>query len=247
MLSKLNKLTRVISILGLIYLLTGVRVTDIYAQDWYTSARIGEDTQNYKVLVTAFEPFGGKDTNVTEDMLAYLPKESPTQNATIITEVLPVVYEESGFLLREAIQEHQPDIVISLGESSFRGELRIDTLAANKIRSNTTDNNGYTYKGRSTVLGGAETLPNLLASEELVKDLTSQGINVFIKDTATTYVCNHLYYHLMDEVYHYPERHQIKAAGFVHVGRTTQPLEIEQRAEGVMALIDSQINEIIAN
>ena len=244
---QLNKLTRVISILGLIYLLTGVRVTDIYAQDWYTSARIGEDTQHYKVLVTAFEPFGGKDTNVTEDLLAYLPKESPTQHATIITEVLPVVYEESGALLREAIQEHQPDIVISLGESRFKGELRIDTLAANKIRSNKKDNNEHTYKGRSTVLGGEETLPNLLASEELVNSLTSQGINVFIKDTATTYVCNHLFYHLMDEVYHYPERHQIKAAGFVHVERTTLPLEIEQRAEGVMALIDSQINEIITN
>lgn len=241
-----NKLTRVISIVGLLYLLTGVRVNDIYAQDWYTTARIGEDTQNYKVLVTAFEPIGSKDTNVTEDLLAYLPKESPTHHATIITEVLPVVYEESGALLREAIQEHQPDIVISLGESNFKGELRIDTLAANKIQSNMKDNNGYKYKGRSTVLGGLETLPTLLASEELVNSLTSQGIKVFIKDTATTYVCNYLFYHLMDEVYHYPERHQIKAAGFVHVDRTTLPLEIEQRAEGVMALIDSQINEIIA-
>ena len=244
---KLNKLTRVIAILGLIYLLTGVRVTNIYAQNWYTSARIGEDTQHYTVLVTAFEPFGSKDTNVTEDLLAYLPKESPTQQATIITEVLPVAYEESGALLREARQEHQPDIVISLGESSFNGELRIDTLAANQIRSTMKDNKGRSYKGRSTVLGGTETLPNLLASDELVNDLTSQGFNVFIKDTATTYVCNHLFYHLMDEVYHYPERHQIKAAGFVHVDRTTHPLEIEQRAEGVMALIDSQINEIITN
>ena len=244
---QLNKLTRVISILGLIYLLTGVRVTNIYAQNWYTSASIGDDTQHYKVLVTAFEPFGSKDTNVTEDLLAYLPKESPTQHATIITEVLPVVYEESGALLREAIQEHQPDIVIALGESSFNGELRIDTLAANKTLSNMKDNNGHSYRERLTVSGGAETLPNLLASEELVKDLTSQGFNVFIKDKATTYVCNHLFYHLMDEVYHYPERHQIKAAGFVHVDRTTLPLEIQQRAEGVMALIDSQINEIITN
>lgn len=244
---KLNKLTRVISILVLVYLLTGVRVTNIYAQNWDTSASIGDDTQHYKVLVTAFEPFGSKDTNVTEELLAYLPKESSTQHATIITEVLPVVYEESGALLREAIQDHQPDIVISLGESRFKGELRIDTLAANKTLSNTKDNNGLTYKERMTVTGGAETLPNLLASEELVKDLTSQGFNVFIKDTATTYVCNHLFYHLMDEVYHYPERHQIKAAGFVHVDRTTLPLEIKQRAEGVMALIDSQINEIITH
>lgn len=242
---KLNKLTRVISILGLLYLLTGVRVTDIYAQNWDTSTSMGEDTQHYKVLVTAFEPFGSKDTNVTEDLLAYLPKESSTQHATIVTEVLPVAYEESGALLREAIQEHQPDIVISLGESRFKGELRIDTLAANKTLSNTKDNNGLSYKERLTVLGGAETLPNLLASEELVKDLTSQGFKVFIKDKATTYVCNHLFYHLMDEVYHYPERHQIKAAGFVHVDRTTLPLEIEQRAEGVMALIDSQINEMV--
>lgn len=241
----LKKLKMVIHILGIIYLLTGVKVTDSYAQGRDIVDSKGDYNPHYTVLVTAFEPFGSKETNVTEEMLAYLPEESPTQNATIIKEVLPVVYEESGDLLRQSIQEHQPDIVISLGESSFKGELRIDTLAENIVRSPTKDNKGNMYKGRPTVLGGAETLPNLLASEELVKDLTSQGFNVFIKDTPTTYVCNHLFYHLMDEVYNYPERHSIQAAGFVHVDRTTHPLEIKQRAECLIVLIDSQIKGIL--
>ena len=66
-----------------------------------------------KILVSAFEPFGGDETNPSQTTLQLLPGQ--IGSAQISKLVLPVVFYEATEKLCQAIENIKPDAVVSLG------------------------------------------------------------------------------------------------------------------------------------
>ena len=171
-----------------------------------------------KILVTAFEPFNRRDMNPSQLILEQL--EVP-KGAILIKELLPVEFKATTEILRNLIKEHQPDIVLSLGQAGNRPEISVERVAINlnNVRSSNgktelPDNAGDTPVDKRIVEGAPEAYFSNLPVWEMVKAIQDVGVAAAVSYTAGTYVCNHVMYIVLHEVVtNYPNM----KAGFIHV------------------------------
>ena len=93
-----------------------------------------------KVLLTGFDPFGGESVNPAFEAIKLLP--STIAGAEIVYVEIPTEFKKSAPAVEAAIKEHNPDIVINVGQaggfrtmqvtshlmSHFRQTVQPDTL-----------------------------------------------------------------------------------------------------------------------
>ena len=185
-----------------------------------------------KILVTAFEPFGGDSVNSSLTAMEALPPEIPVngEQITVYKAVLPVEFGRCGVALEAALAETVPDGVISLGMAAGRGTITPEIFAVNARYARSPDNGGQTYPTLSFCrYEGPAAYRTTLPAEEIAARLNSSGIPASLSFTAGTYVCNDLFYHLMS-VASVP-------AGFIHV-----PQAAEEAPEGRAAMSQEQIS-----
>ena len=82
-----------------------------------------------KVLITGFDPFGGESVNPAYEAVKLLP--DTIAGAQIIKLEIPTVFSKSGPAVEAGIQEHQPDIVINVGQAGGRSCVTIEKVAIN--------------------------------------------------------------------------------------------------------------------
>lgn len=199
-----------------------------------------------KILVTAFEPFNGRDINPSQLILEKL--ETP-QGVTLIKELLPVEFKATTKILRELLKEHQPDMVISLGQAGNRPEISVERVAINldNCRSSNgqkvvADNAGDTPVDEPIVAEAPQAYFSNLPVWEMVKVMQEAGVEAAVSYTAGTYVCNHVMYTVLHEVAtNYPKM----KAGFVHVPflpeqkpTTGYTMELCDMIRGIQAVIN---------
>ena len=91
-----------------------------------------------KILVTAFEPFGGDAVNPTMEALSRLaPREG------LFKLVLPVTFAGAGERVARAIEELRPDAVLSLGLAGGRDRITPERVAINLDDARIADNDGF--------------------------------------------------------------------------------------------------------
>lgn len=93
------------------------------------------------ILITAFEPFGGAETNITQSILSLLPDSFA--DWAIEKVCLPVSFKRAPIVLREAIATYSPDLVIMLGQCPAGENIRLERFAINMMDSSKADNDGY--------------------------------------------------------------------------------------------------------
>ena len=81
-----------------------------------------------KVLLTAFEPFNGGTINPSQLVLEQV--KEPV-GAELIKGLLPVEFARTTQKIKYLLREHQPDIVVSLGQAGNRPEICIERVAVN--------------------------------------------------------------------------------------------------------------------
>lgn len=152
------------------------------------------------ILLTAFEPFGGRSSNVSHQMMQALPHiEGLTKM------VLPVSFRRAPAMAVEAVERVKPDLVISLGEAPSRAAVCIERVALNLMHTRTADNDGFSPRQQSIVPGG----PDGIFTPVDVDALAAQ-LDCTVSNSAGLYVCNTLYYTLLHRY-----RHSIPSV-FVH-------------------------------
>ena len=80
-----------------------------------------------KVLVTGFDPFGGDKVNPAYEAVKKMPDE--ISGAEIIKVEVPTVFEKSSQVVKEAIQQYQPDVVICVGQAGGRSAVSFERVA----------------------------------------------------------------------------------------------------------------------
>lgn len=167
-----------------------------------------------RVLISGFEPFGGNSVNPTAlivDALQNKDIEIPTD--LILDQVLlPVAFETSYQVLQSKINSFNPDVVIAFGLASKRDAIELENIAVNKIDADIEDNKGKRPQNQVINPEGADTYLATLPLAGIEGALLKEGLPVKQSNSAGTFVCNYVFYRLMEE-----SQHSLRLCGFIHV------------------------------
>ena len=171
------------------------------------------------LLLTYFGPFPGVPVNPTVALAegAVQALNTARPDLRVVARELPVSYDGSSTALRTALQEVQPDALISLGVAVGRDVVSLEQVAINLDSAGIEDNDGDRRCDEPIVPDGREAYFSSLPVRASYERLRAAGEPVEISYTAGTYVCNHVFY----------EGQRISRelglsipAGFVHVPAT---------------------------
>ena len=144
------------------------------------------------ILITAFEPFGGAETNITQSVLSLLPNS--IADWAIEKVCLPVSFRRAPIVLREAITTYFPDLVIMLGQCPAGENIRLERFAINMMDSTKGDNDGYIPNEETIYANQPLALQTPLPIRELERFCIDNVQPVKVSNSAGLYVCNRVYY-----------------------------------------------------
>ena len=165
-----------------------------------------------KALVTGFDAFGGDKVNPSS--LAVRRLKRKLGGLAIHTAELPTSYARSAIVLRGAIHELKPDIVLGVGQAGGRTELCLERVAINVQDARIKDNDGKQPIDRPVVRQGPAAYFATLPIKACVAEMRKAGLPAAVSNTAGTFVCNHIFYAVLDMA----EAHSMGfRAGFLHI------------------------------
>lgn len=166
-----------------------------------------------RLLLTAFEPFNGETINPSLEIALAIEKIK-FPNAELEALKLPVSRFEAVEIALRNLREKKPDVVIMLGEAGGRYRVTPERVAINVDDYRIPDNSGFQPTGEPIVEDGPVGYFSGLPIYEIVKQLTQAHIPSAISNSAGTYLCNRLFYGVMDFI----ARENLRTkAGFIHL------------------------------
>ena len=94
-----------------------------------------------KILVTGFTPFGGETINPSWEAVRAL--DDSIAGADIIKCEIPTEFEASIDALKAAINAHQPNAILCVGQFGGSPSIQIERVAINLRDARTPDNAGF--------------------------------------------------------------------------------------------------------
>ena len=195
------------------------------------------------ILVTAFEPFGGETLNTTEKVLGMLPDE--IGGYAVRKLVLPVEYGRSVEIAISEYDRLRPASLIMLGQAGGRSAITPETTAKNLMNCEAPDNAGCIATQKPVSDTGPDTLSSTLPVDRIIDSLNARGIRCERSDDAGAFVCNTLFYSMLEH-----NRGEIPA-GFIHVpfikeqGHADKPfMEIDDLQAGIVAIIEIVVDSM---
>ncbi len=195
-----------------------------------------------KLLLTAFEPFGGESINPALEAVNLVPIR--INDMEIVKIKVPTVFGKSISVVTESIKSEQPDAVLCIGQAGGRFGLTPERVAINIDDAIIIDNENNQPIDLPIYKDGAPAYFSTLPIKAMVQNIREAGIPASVSNTAGTYVCNHLMYGVL----HFLSINQSNIrGGFMHVpfvtsqvvNRPTQApsLSSEEIALGIEAAI----------
>ena len=189
-----------------------------------------------KVLLTGFEPFGTASSNPSGEIVKQISGDS------IVTAILPVTYAQSAERLLELIAEHNPDVVICLGQAEGRTQITPEKVAINLDDARLPDNAGVQRSDVKILDDGPDAYFTSLPIKEMVDAAKAAGVPASVSLSAGAFLCNHVFYVAQNKFAGSKVR-----SGFVHVplmdsqapefpGLPTMPLD--QMVTAVRAMLE---------
>lgn len=165
-----------------------------------------------KILVTGFDPFGQDTINPAQEAVKQLPNE--ILGASIIKLEIPTMFHQSANVVNLAIQQHQPDIVVHIGQAGGRFGITPERIAINLDDARIADNSSQQPIDQLIAENGPAAYFSQLPVKAMVANMQEVGIPATVSNSAGTFVCNHIMYQTL----HYCQMNypQIQS-GFIHV------------------------------
>ena len=189
-----------------------------------------------KVLLTGFEPFGTATSNPSGEIVKQISGDN------IVTAILPVTYAQSAERLLELIAEHNPDVVVCLGQAEGRTQITPEKIAINLDDARLPDNAGVQRSDVKILDDGPDAYFTTLPIKEMVDAAKAAGVPASVSLSAGAFLCNHVFYVAQNKFAGTKVR-----SGFVHVplmdsqapefpGMPTMPLD--QMVTAVRAMLE---------
>ncbi len=186
-----------------------------------------------KILVTAFDPFGGETVNPALESVLLLP--DVIDGADILKLVVPTVFTKSAEIAAEAMAMHLPDAVVCLGQAGGRTAITPERVAINIDDARIIDNEGNQPVDQPIIPGGPAAYFATLPIKAMVKAIGDAGFPASVSNTAGTFVCNHLIYHVLHLA---AEKYPRMLGGFIHVPYLHEQAQKQKEPCFSMALCD---------
>ncbi|MGL4873398.1 MAG: pyroglutamyl-peptidase I [Clostridium sp.] len=165
-----------------------------------------------KVLVTGFDPFGGEKINPAQE--AVLRVRDEINGAEVVKVIIPTVMERSLEVIEKSVEEHRPDVVISIGQATGRFGITPERVAINLNDFRIKDNEGNQPIDEVIREDGEAAYFTTLPIKGIVEHLNKNSIPSEISNTAGTFVCNHVMYGVL---YLAQKKYPNMKAGFIHI------------------------------
>jgi pyroglutamyl-peptidase len=166
-----------------------------------------------RLLLTAFEPFGGETLNPSLEVVREIERQSWDGAHLDIIE-LPVERFHAIDMAVNYLRREVPDVVIMLGEAGRRFRVTPERVAINMDDFSIPDNAGHQPQGEPIIADGPVGYFSALPIYAIVEQLRQAHIPAAISNSAGTYLCNRLFYSVM----HCIAVAQLPiTAGFIHL------------------------------
>jgi pyroglutamyl-peptidase len=183
------------------------------------------------VLVTGFDAFGGEIENPSR-LIAQELAGRTIAGRKVVSEILPCVFGQSVQSLESAIGRHEPELVVCLGQAGGRAGLTLERVAINLDDAPIPDNAGQRPIDQPISNDGPAACWSTLPVKAIARAIAMAGIDASVSHTAGTYVCNHVFYGLMQLLQTRPD---VKG-GFIHVPFLPEQSERQGRGAPFMIL-----------
>ena len=165
-----------------------------------------------KLLLTAFEPFGGEAMNPALEAMGRMPDR--VGEIDIVKLALPVTFAGCLAPVARAVAREAPDAVLCLGQAGGRTAMTPERIAINLDDARIPDNAGDMPQDRPVEPEGPAAYFATLPVKAMAAAVRAVGVEAAVSNTAGTFVCNHLMYALL----HFLAREGPRVrAGFMHV------------------------------
>ena len=145
--------------------------------------------------------------------------------------LLPVSFSRAAERVR-ALVASRPDAVICVGEAGGREAVSVERVAVNLADARIPDADGAQPRDTAVKTDGPAAYFSTLPTRYIRDAVCGAKIPADISYTAGTYVCNSVFYTLMDAA---AGERTVKAAGFIHV--PARGMEIGQVREALMIAV----------
>ena len=165
-----------------------------------------------KLLLTAFDPFGGERINPAQEAVKLVRERIGTVD--VVKCEVPTVFGASIETVAEAIGRHRPDAVLCIGQAGGRADLTPERVAINVEDASIPDNAGNQPVDVPVFADGKNAYFSTLPVNAMVAAIREAGLPASLSNTAGTFVCNHLMYGVL---YTLAKRYPGVKGGFMHV------------------------------
>ena len=170
-----------------------------------------------RLLLTAFEPFGGDEENAALLAMGLLPER--IGETELAKAVLPVSYGRSFPALVEAWEKERPDAILCLGQAKGRKGLTPERVGLNLDDATIPDNDGAMPLEEKILPDGENAYFSTMPVRAMCDAIRLAHIPAAVSTSAGTFVCNHVLYLLLHRVH---TKYPGMRAGFLHVPCTPE-------------------------
>lgn len=188
------------------------------------------------ILLTGFDPFDGASVNPSWEAVSLLPEE--VAGHCVHRLQLPTVFGQAAELLRREIARLRPELVICCGVANGRPAVTPELVAINYRFARIPDNAGQLFSGQPIDPEGETACMTRLPVHAMVEAIRAEGIPAHLSLSAGAYVCNDVYYALLN-----CEREFGHRGLFVHVPGT-EVADAEAAARAIKACIECALREL---
>lgn len=165
-----------------------------------------------KILITAFDPFGGDQVNPALEAVKLMKDE--IAGAKVVKLEIPTVFHKSIEKTVDAIIRENPDVVLNVGQAGGRFEVTPERVAINVDDARIPDNEGNQPIDSPISSDGEPAYFATLPVKAMVKAIREEGLPSSLSNSAGTFVCNHIMYGVL---HHIAKENKNIRAGFIHV------------------------------
>ena len=185
------------------------------------------------VLVTGYEPFSTFDRNPSALVVEGLDG-TIVADATLVGRVLPLDLRAMPGALRDLLERHKPNVVLSLGLAAGIVGVNVERVGVNLADlSRTPDNAGCAVSDTLLAPGGPDALFATVPTRRIVERLHAEGIPAALSYSAGAHLCNAILYHLLCEAREHGSAYR---AGFLHLPLLPEMAVLQPQAAPSMSL-----------
>ena len=148
-----------------------------------------------RILVTAFDPFGGESVNPAQQAVERLADHIGGHE--IYKLIIPTVFRKAAELVIEEMERLRPDAVFCVGQAGGRRAVTPERVAINIMDASIRDNAGEQPTDEPIVSGGPAAYFSTLPVKSMINAIRDVGLPADVSNSAGTFVCNSLLYSVL--------------------------------------------------